>query len=57
MQRSLRLDGAPAFIRAFPHWFARSPMAGAVRAAAAGREAVRPGGDGARVAGRTTRPQ
>jgi DNA-binding HxlR family transcriptional regulator len=29
----VRLDGTPADIRAFPQWFAWSPMAGAVRAA------------------------
>ena len=32
-QRSVRLDGVPAFVRAFPQWFAWSPMAEAVRAA------------------------
>jgi DNA-binding HxlR family transcriptional regulator len=30
---SLRLDGPPAVVRAFAHWFAWSPMAPAVRAA------------------------
>lgn len=30
----VRLDGAPADVRSFPRWFALSPMAGAVRAAA-----------------------
>jgi DNA-binding HxlR family transcriptional regulator len=29
----VRFDGVPAVIRAFPHWFAWSPMADAVRAA------------------------
>ena len=29
----VRLDGTPADIRAFPQWFAWSPMADAVRAA------------------------
>jgi hypothetical protein len=29
----VRLDGTPADIRAFPQWFAWSPMAGVVRAA------------------------
>ena len=29
----VRPDGAPVDIRAFPQWFAWSPMAGAVRAA------------------------
>jgi hypothetical protein len=29
----VRLDGAPADLRAFPHWFAWSPMADAVHAA------------------------
>jgi len=33
----VRLDGAPADIRAFPGWFTWSPMAPAVRAAMAGR--------------------
>jgi DNA-binding HxlR family transcriptional regulator len=34
LQRNqVRLDGTPADIRAFPQWFAWSPMAGAVRAA------------------------
>jgi DNA-binding HxlR family transcriptional regulator len=32
-QRSVRLEGVPAFVRAFPQWFAWSPMAEAVRAA------------------------
>src|SRR5262245_13460639 len=36
---SVRLDGMPAAVRAFPHWFAWSPMADAVRAAAASRTA------------------
>jgi DNA-binding HxlR family transcriptional regulator len=31
-KRQIRLDGAPADVRAFPHWFALSPMADAVRA-------------------------
>jgi DNA-binding HxlR family transcriptional regulator len=31
--RLVRLDGLPAVCRAFPHWFAWSPMADAVRAA------------------------
>jgi hypothetical protein len=29
----VRLEGAPAVMRGFPHWFAWSPMADAVRAA------------------------
>jgi DNA-binding HxlR family transcriptional regulator len=33
----VRLDGAPADLRAFPDWFAWSPMAGTVRAALAQR--------------------
>lgn len=34
MRESLvRLEGAPAVMRGFPHWFAWSPMADAVRAA------------------------
>lgn len=38
LQRNqVRLDGAPADIRAFPHWFAWSPMADTVRAALAAR--------------------
>jgi hypothetical protein len=43
---SLRLDGPPAVVRAFAHWFAWSPMAPAVRAAINGRSAAtrpRPG--------------
>lgn len=36
----VRLDGMPALIRAFPHWFAWSPMADAVRAASARSSAV-----------------
>ena len=32
---AVRLDGTPADLRGFPHWFTWSPMAGAVRAAAA----------------------
>ncbi len=36
----VRLDGMPAVIRAFPHWFAWSPMADAVRAALATRSTV-----------------
>jgi DNA-binding HxlR family transcriptional regulator len=35
----VRLDGMPAVVRAFPHWFAWSPMAEAVRAALAERSA------------------
>ena len=33
-RRSVRLDGMPALVRAFPNWFAWSPMVHAVRAAA-----------------------
>jgi DNA-binding HxlR family transcriptional regulator len=36
-RRSVRLDGAPAAIRAFPQWFAWSPMANAVRTSLAER--------------------
>jgi HxlR-like helix-turn-helix len=36
-RNQVRLDGAPADIRAFPHWFAWSPMADTVRAALAAR--------------------
>jgi DNA-binding HxlR family transcriptional regulator len=32
-RNQVRLDGAPADVRAFPRWFAGSPMAAAVRAA------------------------
>jgi DNA-binding HxlR family transcriptional regulator len=35
--RLVRLDGPPAVCRAFPEWFAWSPMADAVRAATAAR--------------------
>jgi hypothetical protein len=38
-RNQVRLDGAPADIRAFPRWFAWSPMAGTVRAALANRRA------------------
>lgn len=36
-RRGVRLDGAPSLVRAFPQWFAWSPMATAVRAAVAER--------------------
>jgi DNA-binding HxlR family transcriptional regulator len=36
-RRFVHLDGTPAFVRAFPQWFAWSPMANAVRARIAGR--------------------
>jgi DNA-binding HxlR family transcriptional regulator len=36
-ERSVRFDGMPAMVRAFPQWFAWSPMAEAVRAAARAR--------------------
>ena len=32
-ERSVRFDGMPGAVQAFPQWFAWSPMAGAVRAA------------------------
>ena len=35
--KHVHLDGAPADLRAFPHWFAWSPMVDAVRAALADR--------------------
>ncbi len=37
---SMRLDGMPAVVRAFPQWFAWSPMAEAVRAAVHARPPV-----------------
>ncbi len=37
----IELDGMPALIRAFPDWFALSPVAGTVRAAARQRERQR----------------
>ncbi len=37
----IELDGMPALIRAFPHWFALSPVAGTVRAAARHRDRQR----------------
>jgi len=36
-RRSVHPDGVPEFVRAFPQWFAWSPMANAVRAGIAGR--------------------
>ncbi len=39
-QGLVRLDGMPAVTRAFPHWFAWSPMADAVRAAIPRRSTV-----------------
>jgi hypothetical protein len=36
----VRLDGAPADLRAFPQWFTWSPMADTVRAALATRKTV-----------------
>ena len=39
-QNLVRLDGPPAVVRAFPRWFAWSPMAPAVRAATHGRSTV-----------------
>jgi len=39
-QGLVRLDGTPAVTRAFPHWFAWSPMAEAVRAAIPRRSSV-----------------
>jgi DNA-binding HxlR family transcriptional regulator len=36
-ERSVHLDGMPAAVRAFPQWFAWSPMAEAVRAAVKAR--------------------
>lgn len=38
-RRQVRLDGTPADVRAFPQWFAWSPMADTVRAALADRRA------------------
>jgi len=32
-RKQVQLDGTPADLRAFPHWFAWSPMAATVRAA------------------------
>ena len=39
-RRQVRLDGTPADLRAFPGWFAWSPMADTVRAALADRRAA-----------------
>ena len=39
-ERLVRLEGLPASIRAFPHWFAWSPMVDAVRAASIRRANV-----------------
>jgi DNA-binding HxlR family transcriptional regulator len=49
----VRLDGAPADIRAFPHWFAWSPMAATVRATLAERRAPPQGRFGAKQARRS----
>jgi hypothetical protein len=39
-RRSVRMEGMPAIVRAFPQWFAWSPMAGAVRATLGERPAA-----------------
>ncbi|HEY7520986.1 MAG TPA: helix-turn-helix domain-containing protein [Methylomirabilota bacterium] len=39
-RRAVRLEGVPAIVRAFPEWFAWSPMAHAVRAALGERDAT-----------------
>ena len=39
-REQLRLDGTPADVRCFPHWFALSPMAETIRAASADRRAA-----------------
>jgi hypothetical protein len=39
-ERLVRFEGMPAVIRAFPHWFAWSPMVDAVRAASTRRTSV-----------------
>ena len=43
-RRSVRLEGAPGLVRAFPQWFAWSPMAGAVRASLGERPVGAAGG-------------
>jgi DNA-binding HxlR family transcriptional regulator len=40
-RKLVTLDGTPADIRAFPHWFTWSPMADTVRAATSGRRTAR----------------
>jgi hypothetical protein len=50
-QEQLQLDGTPADVRSFPHWFALSPMAGTIRAASAARRASR------KLEGKSKRPQ
>jgi hypothetical protein len=39
-ERLVRFEGMPAVIRAFPHWFAWSPMVNPVRAASTRRTSV-----------------
>jgi hypothetical protein len=39
-RKQIRLDGTPADLRAFPHWFTWSPMADTVRAALASRSST-----------------
>jgi len=41
-RKHIRLDGMPADIRAFPHWFTWSPMADTVRAAVVNRRTTGP---------------
>jgi DNA-binding HxlR family transcriptional regulator len=45
-RQQIRLDGMPADVRAFPQWFAWSPMADTVRAALADRQAADDRGPG-----------